>query len=174
MKRYWICAAMGVVGLGLVWVGSRLNEPSAHAVTSQAFQQVQGLERKMSGGWFLYVYESETPAEVLMGLSAGGVEFINATPRPDGDFNCTGIGTWKAAAPNELTSTVIVFNRDLQQNLIFYEKAVSTMTLSDDGSTLEGIGMIYIFMPGQDPMDPEEVPVFQASVPLAAKRIPAE
>jgi hypothetical protein len=64
--------------------------------------------------------------------------------------------------------------RDYSQNLICYEVGKLSMTLSDDGNRLEGDGVILIYFPGQDPLDPEEEPGFTIPVPIDARRIFAE
>jgi hypothetical protein len=173
MRRYIALAVVGAAVLGLALFGGRLLLPETLAKSSQP-TGAPGLEKAFSGGWLMNVHEPAGTAEVHLGLGAGGLLVINATPTPNGPFNTTGIGSWKPIGPRELVGTLMCFVRDYSQNLICYEVGKLSMTLSDDGNRLEGDGLILIYFPGQDPLDPEEEPGFEIPVPIDARRITAE
>lgn len=171
MKRSLTVVVVGIVGLVLAWAGWRTTGPSAFAITYEKFQAAQGLEKKIAGGWLMDVYESETPVEVLLALTEGGVLLLNDTTRYDGNFNSTAVGSWKPTGPGQMAAVLLCFVKDITGKLLFYEKGDLTMTLSEDGTSMEGIGVISFYLPGQDPLDPEETPLFAVPVPATAQRM---
>ena len=173
MKRYLTIVAVGIVGIGLVWIGGKLQEPSALATTYGASQVKPGLEMQLSGGWYAVGQEPSGPVELTMGLSPGGVLFINCTPTPFNTFNTTGMGTWKTTGPRQFVGTMICYQRDYTGVTQYYEKGIFSMALGQDGNTLEGSADLYIYLQGQDPLEDE--PAFELlDLPVVARRIPAE
>jgi hypothetical protein len=171
MRRYLVVAMVGIMALCLSLAAGRMTMPGAAARANDVSPPAPGLEMKVAGGWFLYVYESETPAEVLAAVDGDGSMVINDTTRADGKFNCTGVGSWEMVGPREVASTVLVFVKDFEGNLAFYEKASGVMTLSDDRNTMEGVAEISFYLPGQNPLDPEEVPIGPFAIPEVWQRI---
>lgn len=174
MRRYTAFTVVGIAALGLALVGGWLTLPGTFARSGKGPVGAPGLEMMFSGGWLMVVHEPGGDAEVCLGLGAGGLLVINDTTRLDENFNCTGVGSWMPIGPREITSSLLVFVRDTNGKLVFYEKGNMRMTLSDDGNRLEGPGVIYIYWPDQDPLDPAEEPAFTIDVPVDAQRIPAE
>lgn len=175
MRRYVAFAVAGIAVLGLAWAGGLVGLPDTQARTAGFPAGAPGLEHRFSGGWFLYGEEPTGTVEVLMALNGGGTTVINCTPTPAGLFNTTGVGSWKPVGPREVTASFMCFVRDYSMGLVVYERAVFSMTLSDDGSMLEGTAVIYIYAPGQNPLDPAEVPIVEfPGLPVWAYRIPAD
>jgi hypothetical protein len=54
----------------------------------------------------------------------------------------------------------------------FYEKVVGEVTVEGDVLSGEGAGLVYL--PTQDPLDPEESPVQVLSGPVVGRRIGVE
>ncbi|MBN1441521.1 MAG: hypothetical protein JXA90_02380 [Planctomycetes bacterium] len=175
MRRYLAFAVVGLAVLGLALAGGRLTLPETLARSSGSPVGVPGLETMFSGGWLLYGEEPSGTVEVLLALNGGGTTVINATPTPAELFNTTGIGSWKPVGPREVTASFMCFVRDYLMNLRVYERAVFSMTLSDDGNMLEGTAVIYIYPPGQNPLDPAVEPIVTVpDLPVWAYRIPPE
>lgn len=174
MRRYLLCAAMGIVVFGLAWAGWQMSGPSALAVTYQKFQ-AQGLEKKFCGGWLFEAVLGDSTVKVLNTFAGDGGLVMNCTTRADDLFNVTGVGSWKATGPQTVSSMALLFIQDFKGNLVMYEKVGNTSTLSDDGNRMEGSSVIYMYWADQDPLDPEEVPFVTVPVPgVVGRRIAIE
>lgn len=148
--------------------------PETLAKTAGNAAGAPGLEAKFSGGWLVTVHEPGGDVEVVLGLGGGGLTVINATFVPTGAFHATGMGSWKPVGPREVAVSMLLFARDSTMNLLYYEKGLLSLTLGDQGNWLAGPAVIYVYLPGQDPLDPEEEPFLAVPVMVDARRIPAE
>ncbi|MBN1441264.1 MAG: hypothetical protein JXA90_01080 [Planctomycetes bacterium] len=172
MRRYMAFVAVGVAALVLAWAGGKLTVSGSVAKADDGSGQAPGLTMRFAGGWLAEADLGGSSVEVLLLYAGDGSLAMNCTFQGNGLFNATGVGSWEVTGPQTVASTTLLFVQDVQGNLVMYEKIDNEMTLSDEGNRMEGASVIYLYWPGQDPLDPEEIPFATVPAPsVIARRI---
>jgi hypothetical protein len=81
------------------------------------------------------------------------------------------VGAWKQIGVNTVAITNLIRIVGADGSLKSYEKVVGEGTL--DGDEMAGTAAGLIYMPGQDPLDPDEKPVLVLGpAPFSGRRVP--
>jgi len=131
---------------------------------------------KFTGTW-LVAGEFNSPFELVYKLSAdGGVAasgglYLNADGSPS--YLTTAFGAWKRTGRQTMAASHLIRIVGDDGTLQFYEKIVAELAIEDGVLTGEAVGAIYL--PNQDPSDPEVAPVLiLGPSPIVGQRIKAE
>jgi hypothetical protein len=156
MKRALPLAVLAAAALGVAFtVGSGANTEMAGSSSADA---PFGIGQKVASAWLTVVDFGNGPFEGEVQLSADGNAIMNNTVLNEGNNHLTtGLGAWKRTGPQTIALTVLIRIVDPNGMLLSYEKIVGEATIEGDLLCGEVAGLIYL--PSQNPVDPNQTPV---------------
>lgn len=175
MKKALPLAVLAAAALGLAFTAG--DRSSGSASTGDFLEQVS-FDRipRVAGAWLVTIDFGGGPRDGVMQLSAdGGVAINNGLYiNPDGSTShlTTGFGAWKRTGLRSIAATILIQIVADDGSLKFYEKVNNELTI--EGNVLCGEGMGLVYLPGQDPLDPDTTPVQVLSGPIVGRRICVE
>ena len=165
MRKKMVLAVLLALAAPALWLGFSGNGGGG--------DYALGFGKQIAGGW-LMAADVGYPVEVLVSLSADGGMMMNSTlrtagPNNTGDwmntrYNTTSHGSWKRTGPKTFESVTLLFIQDNDGNTVMYEKVFMNAALNDDGTRLEGTGLIHLIEQGNDPLDPAAPVLFTQAV----------
>jgi hypothetical protein len=171
MRKKMVLAVLLALAAPALWLGFRGNGGEG--------DYALGFGKQIAGGW-LFVADLGAPVEGLISFSADGGAMMCSTLRPAGPnntggwmntrYNTTSHGSWKRTGPKTLESVTLLFIQDNDGNTVMYEKVFLYGVLNDDGTGLEGTGLIHLIAQGNDPLDPAVPVLFSQAVPSFTAR----
>ena len=129
---------------------------------------------KVTGAWLYVIDFGDGPFEGELQLFADGNAVMNNTVLNEGTSHLTtALGAWKRTGRHVIAVTTLIRIVNADGELLSYEKVVGELTVNGDVISGEGAGLIYL--PGQNPLDPEETPVrVYGPSPLIGGRLSVE
>ena len=135
-----------------------------------------GLGQSIAGAWISVGDFGNGPFESVILLSSGGGVTVNNTLIIDQDDTTshltTAVGAWKRLGRDSMGMTFLIRIDDDEGALKFYEKVVAEGVVDGDNMSGDAQGLVYL--PTQDPLDPDETPVQVLSGPFSARRFHVE
>jgi hypothetical protein len=128
---------------------------------------------RLSGTWLGELEIGGVPAaEVLYTFCADGTMVAGGNPLGDSVLSAMQ-GAWKRTGLRDFRGTMLMFMRDLDGGILFYEKAPFEISLVGENE-FEGAFEIELFAPDQDPLDPAEIPFYETTGTFRGRRIVAD
>ena len=159
-----VAFTVGGRGSGNDWGNDRLCPPSLDRIA------------RVAGAWLCAADFGNGPRDIVIRLSAdGGVAACNGLYiNPDGSTShlTTAFGAWKRIGPRAIATTHLIQIVADDGSTMFYEKVISEVTIDGDALSGEAAGLVYL--PTQDPLDPEVTPIQVLSGPIVGRRIGVE
>ncbi len=81
-------------------------------------------------------------------------------------------GVWEQTGPRQITLTTYIFVLDPLGNFAVWARPTAVLDFDEDFETAEGTLTTMIYLPFQDPTDPEEMEIFSAQGTSFMKRVP--
>lgn len=165
------------IAMSLLLLGAAIGVgfSAGHHSDADGNQVPLGFGQKLAGAWLMTV-DFNGPVEGLMLIGADGtVASSNGLHiNPDGSTShlTTAFGSWERIGKDAIALTFLIRIVDSSGALKFYEKAVGEATIEGDLMIGEAMGLVYL--PGQDPFDPEEPTIQVVQGPFTAKKNPVE
>ena len=171
MRKKMVLAMLLALIAPAIWLGFSENGGEGdHAL---------GFGKQIAGGW-LIVADLGSPVDVLVSFSADGGMMMMSSLRSAGPnntggwmntrYNTTSHGSWTRTGPKTLESVTLLLIQDNDGNTVMYEKVFLYGALNNDGTRLEGTGLIHLIEQGNDPLDPDAPVLFTQSVPSFTAR----